>query len=86
MRLTLHIDRLVLHGYSHEDRHAIAASLQNELTRRLSTPGAAGRLVALEAGGPRIGSAAVTVRLGADMRAAGIGRAVARGIVPGGDQ
>jgi hypothetical protein len=85
-RVVVHIDRLVLRGYAHEDRHAIAASLQQELTERLSRPGAVERLGALEGGGPRIGRAAVTVRLGADTRAAGIGRAVARGIVPGGER
>ncbi|HEV8354086.1 MAG TPA: hypothetical protein VGR24_07805 [bacterium] len=27
----LHIERLILHGYAHADRHDIAASLQREL-------------------------------------------------------
>ena len=32
-RVVVHIDRLVLKGFRHEDRHAIAAGLQQELGR-----------------------------------------------------
>ena len=32
----LHIEELVLHGFSPGDRHAIAAAVQNELSRLLS--------------------------------------------------
>ena len=32
-RVIVHIDRLVLKGFRHEDRHAIAAGLQQELGR-----------------------------------------------------
>ncbi|MBK5106349.1 MAG: hypothetical protein JJE42_19065 [Burkholderiales bacterium] len=32
-RVVVHIDRLVLKGFRHEDRHAIAAGLQHELSR-----------------------------------------------------
>lgn len=45
-RLTVHIDRLVLHGYRHEDRHAIASGLETALRARLSEPGAAAQWAA----------------------------------------
>ena len=32
-RVVFHIDRLVLKGFRHEDRHAVAAGLQQELGR-----------------------------------------------------
>jgi hypothetical protein len=32
-RVVVHIDRLVLKGFRHEDQHAIAAGLQQELGR-----------------------------------------------------
>ena len=32
-RVIVHIDRLVLKGFRHEDRHAIAAGLEQELGR-----------------------------------------------------
>lgn len=32
-RVVVHIDRLVLKGFRHEDRHAIAAGLEQELGR-----------------------------------------------------
>ena len=32
-RVVVHIDRLVLNGFRHADRHAIAAGLQQELGR-----------------------------------------------------
>ena len=35
-RVVVHIDRLVLNGFRHEDRHGIAASLQQELGRLLA--------------------------------------------------
>jgi hypothetical protein len=43
-RVVVHIDRLVLRGYRHEERHAIAAGLQEALRRVLAEPGAAARL------------------------------------------
>ena len=35
-RVVVHIDRLVLKGFRHEDRHAIAAGLEHELGRVFS--------------------------------------------------
>lgn len=43
-RIVVHIDRLVLRGYRHDERHAIAAGLQEELRRLLAEPGSAARL------------------------------------------
>lgn len=34
-RLELHIEELVLHGFSPDDRDALASTLQHELARRL---------------------------------------------------
>lgn len=44
-RVIVNIDRLVLKGVRFEDRHAIAQGLQEQLTRLLSEPGMAERLV-----------------------------------------
>ena len=35
-RVHLHIDSLVLHGVAFEERRAVAAAIERELTRRLS--------------------------------------------------
>ncbi len=37
-RVIVHIDSLVLKGFRHEDRHAIAAGLQQELTGIFADP------------------------------------------------
>lgn len=37
-RVIVHIDSLVLRGFHHEDRHAIAAGLQEELTQLFADP------------------------------------------------
>lgn len=42
-RIRLHIDRLVLKGFRHEDRHAIAQGVQEQLAHLLSEPGMAQR-------------------------------------------
>ena len=43
-RIRLHIDRLVLKGFRHEDRHAIAQGVQEQLAHLLSEPGTIQRL------------------------------------------
>jgi hypothetical protein len=45
-RVTVHIDSLVLRGFRHEDRDAIAAGLQQELGRLLADPQAAQQFTA----------------------------------------
>ena len=46
-RVVIHIDRLVLNGFRFDDRHAIAAGLQRELSRLLADPQAAQGLAGL---------------------------------------
>lgn len=46
-RVVIHIDRLVLNGFRFEDRHAIAAGLQQELSRLLADPQAVQGLTGL---------------------------------------
>jgi len=46
-RVVIHIDRLVLNGFRFEDRHAIAAGLQQELSRLLAYPQAVQGLTGL---------------------------------------
>ncbi|MEK6804808.1 MAG: hypothetical protein AABZ34_19440 [Nitrospirota bacterium] len=43
-RVMVKIDSLVLKGFRHEDRHAIAQGLQEQLQEMLSEPGMAERL------------------------------------------
>ncbi len=45
-RVIVRIDSLVLKGFNHEDRHAIAAGLQQELVRLFAEPHAAQQLTA----------------------------------------
>ena len=45
-RIVLHIDKLVLKDFQHEDRQAIAEGLQQELTRLFSDPQTAQQLTA----------------------------------------
>ena len=45
-RINLHIDRLVLRGFNHEDRQGIAEGLQQELARMFADPQAAQQLTA----------------------------------------
>ena len=47
-RVVVHIDRLVLKGFRHEDRHAIAAGLEQELGRVFADREALSRLSAME--------------------------------------
>lgn len=60
-RVIVHIDRLVLTGFRHEDRQAIAAGLQDELGRVFSDRDAVsllesrGDLPRLQVGGMNIG-------------------------------
>lgn len=46
-RIVLHIDRLVLQGYRHEDKHAIAVGLQQELGRLFADVQSAQQLAAM---------------------------------------
>ena len=46
-RVVIHIDRLVLNGFRFEDRHTIAAGLQQELSHLLADPQAVQGLTGL---------------------------------------
>jgi hypothetical protein len=46
-RIVINIDSLVLKGFRYEDRHAVAAGLQEELARLLATPQRARRFIEL---------------------------------------
>jgi hypothetical protein len=80
-RVIVHIDRLVLKGFRHEDRHAIAEGLQQELGRVFSAPGAARHLSTLgdtarvRVGGVDIPSGSTPQRTGAQV-AQGIGKEI----------
>jgi hypothetical protein len=77
-RLPVHIDRLLLKGVRHEDRHAIAERLQHELGRLLAEPGVARRL-ATTTDTARLKTA--TVRVAWGKRPVRLGTFTARNIV-----
>jgi hypothetical protein len=62
-RVAVHIDRLVLHGFKDADPRALAAGMQQELTRPFPDSDTAGQWVSrgslqrLKVGGVRMGSA-----------------------------
>ncbi len=76
-RVIVNIDRLVLKGVRFEDRHAIAQGLQEQLTRLLSEPGMAERLVNI-GDLPRLRIASVSIPAERGVRQTGM--AVADGI------
>lgn len=79
-RVTLQIDSLVLKGFRHEDRHAIAQGVQEELTRLLSEPGMVQRL----SGTGHIPHLRVgQVNMAADAKPQQVGIAAANGIGKG---
>ena len=78
-RVVIHIDRLVLNGFRFEDRHAIAAGLQQELSRLLADPQAVqgltglGDISRLQVGRMHIAQSSKPQRVGAQV-AQGIGK------------
>ena len=78
-RVIVHIDRLVLKGFRHEDRYAIAAGLQAELGRvfadreAVSLLRAMGDVPQLQVGGVPVGHGSKPQRVGENV-ARGIGR------------
>jgi hypothetical protein len=79
-RLSVQIDNLVLKGFRHEDRHAIARGVQEELTRLLSEPGMVQRL----SGTGHIPHLRVgRVNMAADAKPQQVGVAAANGIGKG---
>jgi hypothetical protein len=81
-RVIVNIDSLVLRGFRYEDRHAIAAAVQEELARALMAPDAAARVAQLESR-PQMRIGNVNVEAKAKPHQVGLetGRAVARGLL-----
>ena len=81
-RVVINIASLVLKGFRYEDRHAIAAAVQEELSRVLDTPGAAQQLTALESTSQlRIGNVNVGANAKPQQVGAATGRAVGQGLI-----
>jgi len=82
-RVIVHVDSLVLKGFRHEDRHALAEGLSAELGRLLASPDAAHHLGAQD-GVSRLKIGAVHIGQGAKPAAVGARAAqgIARGIKP----
>lgn len=80
-RVIVHIDTLVLKGFRHEDRHALAEGLRQELGRLFAEPDASRHLDAQD-GVSRLKIGAVRIGLGAKPAAVGVQAAqgIARGI------
>ena len=80
-RVVVHIDRLVLKGFRPEDRHAIAAGLQQELGRvfadreAVSLLSAMGDVQRLQVGGVPIEQGARPQRVGESV-AQGVGKEI----------
>ena len=79
-RIVLHIDKLLLHGFKHEDRHGIAAGLKQELGQLLSNPQAAHQLMTNgDVSRLRVGN----VRIGQNVKSKNVGMQLAHGISQG---
>ncbi len=80
-RVVVHIDRMVLRGFSNVDAHAIGEGMRTELARALADPAMGERLASL---GHVSNLHAGKVRLAKDGRPQGLGisagRAIAKGI------
>lgn len=80
-RVIVHIDSLVLRGFRHEDRHDIAAGLQQELGQLFAVPRAAQQFTArgdvsrLKVGDIQIAPGSKPEQIGAEA-ARGIGREI----------
>ena len=76
-RVIVHIDSLVLRGFHHEDRHAIAAGLQQELARLFADPHVAQQFTARgDLSRLRVGS----IDINPTAKPQGVGVEAARGI------
>ena len=81
-RVVVHIENLVLKGFRYEDRHAIAAALQEELTRMLAAPDAAQRITEFRSmPGLNIGNVNLTANARPHQVGIQTGRAVGRGLL-----
>lgn len=76
-RVIVHIDSLVLRGFNHAERHAIAAGLQQELARLFADPHATQQLTTRgDVSRLRVGS----ININSGSKPQGIGVEAARGI------
>jgi hypothetical protein len=81
-RVIVNIDSLILKGFRHEDRFAVAAALKDELTKVLAAPESAQRVASLgsvpklKLGSVNIGANAKPQQIGA-----ATGRAVGQGLI-----
>lgn len=81
-RILVNIDSLVLKGFRHEDRHAIAAAARAEITRALAAPEAAARLAQLGSiPNLRIGAVNIAADTKPQQVGAATGRAVGQGLI-----
>lgn len=80
-RILVNIDSLVLKGFRHEDRYAVAAAVQDEISRALTAPEAAARLAQLRSiTNLRIGSVNIAADTKPQQVGAATGRAIGRGL------
>jgi len=79
-RVHVHIDRLVLRGVHDADRHAVAAAIEQELTRRFGARGVYEKIASLDHR-DRLPAARVTV--GAGSKPAVLGAALVGGVAGG---
>lgn len=73
MKISLHIDELVLHGLDPHDRWAVAEAVQRELARLLSERGLAGVRESIDV--PRLDAGTIT--FGPKSRGAAVGHPIA---------
>ncbi len=79
-RIDVRIEELVLHGFAHEDRHAIAASLRGELARLLAERGVPAGLVDR---GNTAALGALEIQISPGARAGDVGTRAARSVFEG---
>lgn len=80
--IIVNIDSLVLKGFRHEDRHAIAAAVQDEIVRALAAPDAAAQLPQLGSiPNLRIGNVDVAVNAKPQHVGAAAGHAIGRRLI-----
>ena len=81
-RVIVNIDSLVLRGFRYEDRHVIAAAVQEELTRMLMAPGAAQQIATLgSVSNLKPGNVNIEANAKPQQVGAATGRAVGKGLI-----
>jgi hypothetical protein len=81
-RVIVNIDSLILKGFRHEDRHVIAAVVQEEIARVLAVPNAAPRLAQLGSTPQlRIGNVNLAPHANPQQTGTATGRAIGEGMI-----